>query len=300
VSRARPLWLRGGAALAGAQPDLFREPRGEPALVPSSSLSWQVFRNPVALFSGGVAAVLLELAEPRVRSGVWDHTSFKTDPLARMERTGLAAMVTVYAARSRAEQMIAGVRRMHERVRGTTPDDVAYRASDPDLLDWVHATASFGFVEGYSAYVRTLSRAERDQFYAEGVVAGQLYGATGAPRSVAELEACFEAMRPKLEASPIVFEFLAILGRAPILPRPLARLQSLLIRSGVEITPPWLRERLRLGPEYGLRAWEVRALRGLARLADAIPLPSTPYSQARRRVAAGEHSAPAVAQRGSA
>src|SRR5690606_20623758 len=78
----------------------FASPPGEPALVGPDSVAWQVFRNPVALFVGGVAAVVLELAEPRVRTGVWEHTTFRTDPLTRMERTGLAAMVTVYAARS--------------------------------------------------------------------------------------------------------------------------------------------------------------------------------------------------------
>ena len=45
----------------------FRQPAGEAA---SDSVSWQVFKNPVSLFIGGVTTVLLELAEPRVRSGV--------------------------------------------------------------------------------------------------------------------------------------------------------------------------------------------------------------------------------------
>lgn len=78
----------------------FTAPAGEPALAAPDSVSWRVFKNPVSLFVGGVTAVILELAEPRVRSGVWDHSSFKTDPLTRLKRTGLAAMVTVYGARS--------------------------------------------------------------------------------------------------------------------------------------------------------------------------------------------------------
>ena len=53
--------------------------------MPADSVAWRVFRNPVALFVGGVTAVILELAEPRVRSGVWDHTTFRTDPLAFFE-----------------------------------------------------------------------------------------------------------------------------------------------------------------------------------------------------------------------
>src|SRR5690606_37690700 len=41
----------------------FTVPAGEPALVEPDSVSWRIFANPVALFIGGVAAVILELAE---------------------------------------------------------------------------------------------------------------------------------------------------------------------------------------------------------------------------------------------
>jgi uncharacterized protein (DUF2236 family) len=84
----------------------FSRPRGGPALVPAGSVSWRVFKNPVSLFIGGVAAVILELAEPSVRSGVWDHSSFRKDAVMRLRRTGAAAMMTVYGPRSAAENMI--------------------------------------------------------------------------------------------------------------------------------------------------------------------------------------------------
>jgi uncharacterized protein (DUF2236 family) len=262
----------------------FTQPAGEPALVSPDSLSWQVFKNPVALFVGGVTAVLLELAEPRVRSGVWDHTTFRTDPMARMERTGLAAMVTVYGARSTAERMIAGVTRMHQQVRGTTPAGAAYRADDPELLDWVQATASFGFLEAYAAFVRPVSERERDQFYADGVEAARLYGAVGAPASLADWEAQLEAMRGKLERSDIVFEFLAIMRRTRIVPWPLRPVQLLLVRAAVEITPRWVRDVLGLDASQGLQAWEYPVVRGLGRLADRLYVRSSPAVQACQRL----------------
>jgi uncharacterized protein (DUF2236 family) len=89
----------------------FTQPAGEAALMAADSVSWRVFKNPVSLFVGGVAAVILELADPAVRTGVWEHTSFRREPVRRLQRTGLAAMITVYGARSRAEAMIAGVAR---------------------------------------------------------------------------------------------------------------------------------------------------------------------------------------------
>src|SRR5262249_20842564 len=51
----------------------FSRPAGEPALVSPDSVSWRVFKNPVLLFIGGVTAVIMELAEPRVRTGVGAH-----------------------------------------------------------------------------------------------------------------------------------------------------------------------------------------------------------------------------------
>lgn len=257
----------------------FTQPKGEPALAAPDSISWQVFKNPVSLFIGGVTAVLLELAEPHVRSGVWDHTTFKTDPLPRMRRTGLAAMLTVYGPKSKAEQMIAGVGRMHARVKGTTPAGSAYQATDPVLLDWVQATASFGFLEAYHAFVHPVSDADKDRFYAESRPAAALYGAVGAPASLAEQRAQFDAMAPRLERSDIVFEFLDIMQRTRIMPRPLRVLQRMFVRAGVEITPMWLRETLGLGPEWGLKPWEKRLVRFLGGVSDGIVIRSAPASQ---------------------
>src|SRR5436190_7702069 len=111
---------------SGREREDFSQPAGEAALTGPDSVSWTVFKNPVVLFIGGVAAVILELAEPRVRTGVWEHSAFREQPLERLRRTALATVVTVYGARSRAEALIARVTRLHERVAGTTPGGERY------------------------------------------------------------------------------------------------------------------------------------------------------------------------------
>ena len=235
--------------------------------------------NPVSLFIGGVAAVILELAEPGVRTGVWEHSSFRSDPVHRLQRTGMAAMVTVYGARSVAEAMIAGVARMHDKVRGETPAGQAYQASDVRLLRWVQATAGYGFAEAYHRYVRSLTRSEMDRLCEEGTPAARLYGAHDAPRSRAELDALFESMRGSLEPSPIVFEFLEIVQNAPAFPAPFRPLQRLLIRAAVDVTPDWLRDTLGLTRQYGLRGWERPIVRQIAALSDTLMLRSSPAVQ---------------------
>lgn len=53
-----------------------------------------------------------------IRAGVWDHSTFKVDPIRRMVNTGNAAMALTYGPRKAAETTFARVTRMHERVSG--------------------------------------------------------------------------------------------------------------------------------------------------------------------------------------
>jgi uncharacterized protein (DUF2236 family) len=262
----------------------FTRPAGEPALITPDSVSWRIFKNPVALYIGGIAAVLLELAEPRVRSGVWDHTTFRVDPIARMKRTGLAAMVTVYGARSVAEEMIKGITKMHARVRGETPDGRSYRALEPELMNWVQVTASYGFLQAYHRFVAPLSDADRDRFYAEAETGARLYGAPGAPTSEAEQEALFAAMLPQLEPSSIVFEFLEIMHRTRALPWPMQPLQPMYLRAAVSLLPANVMQRLRLGESGQLTGWQRILVRKSGALADRIVLREAPPAQACRRL----------------
>lgn len=284
LNRPVESWLSRMLQPPGTPAGWFAEPPGEPALVDADSLSWQLFKNPAALFIGGVAAVILELAEPRVRTGVWEYTSFRERPVQRLQRTALAAMLTVYGPRSRSEAMIAGVARLHERIAGVTPGGEPFRASDPELLDWVHATAAFGILEATHAYVLPLSRAQRDRLYGEGRSAARLYGALGAPTSQAQWEGMLSAMHERMEASPVVFEFLRILSNAPVLPLPARPLQRLLVRAGADLVPPCVQERLGLSSAWRLGRAERRVVAALARTLDRLLLRTSPAVQACRRL----------------
>src|SRR5258708_7368749 len=104
----------------------YSEPAGEPALHRPDSVQWRIFKNQVALGIGGVAAVLMEFADARIRSGVWDHSTYKADPVGRSKRTGIAAMVGCYGPESAARRVIQGVNNMHAGVNGQTPNGEAY------------------------------------------------------------------------------------------------------------------------------------------------------------------------------
>jgi uncharacterized protein (DUF2236 family) len=254
----------------------FTRPVGEQALLSPDSLSWRICKNPIAMLVGGVAAVILELAEPSVRTGVWEHSSFRKDPMGRLQRTGLAAMTTVYGARSIALPMIAGVVRMHGKIAGATPAGVPYTANDTRLLTWVQATAAFGFAEAYSRYVDPLGSPEFDALYREGAPASRLYGALDAPRSNAELQSLFDSMRNRLEPSPVIFQFMQIMSRTPAFPRSLRWMQPMLVRAAVDLIPESIRECLGLTSYYGLRPREKWIVNLAGSLADRIVLGESP------------------------
>jgi uncharacterized protein (DUF2236 family) len=262
----------------------YAKPPGEPALLDPGSIHWRVYKNPIALAVGGVAAVLLEFAEPRIRSGVWDHSTFKSDPLGRAMRTGTAALIGVYGPASAARRVIQGVTHMHARVSGETPDGEAYRALDPDLLNWVAATAVYGFVTAYDRFVEPLTEAEKSQFYEEAASVARLYGATDSPESEAAFMAMLQALSPRFEPHPIVCEFLETIASgqaAPAVPKPLHRA---LARAAVSLLPSTVRERLALGCAYDLTGMDAAALKTAGKLADRIPLRSAPPCQASVRL----------------
>jgi uncharacterized protein (DUF2236 family) len=262
----------------------YLNPPGEPAFAAPDSLSWQVFKNPVVLAIGGIAAVLLEFADARIRSGVWDHSLFKTDPIGRSKRTGVAAMVGVFGPQSAARRVIQGVTNMHARVEGTTPKGEAYRALDVDLLDWVSATASFGFLTAYDRFVRPVSDAEQRRYFESGETVARLYGVQNPIRSFADFDTMLANLLPRFEPHPINTEFLDIMcsGRAaPGVPK---GLQSALVHAAVSILPPVVQKRLELGPEYDLHWKGAATVKLLAKSADRIPDPNSPAAQAAERL----------------
>jgi uncharacterized protein (DUF2236 family) len=262
----------------------FTRPPGEASFATADSVSWRIFKNPIALLVGGMTAVILELADPAVRTGVWNYSSFAADPMGRLRRTGLAAMVTVYGARSVSEPMIAGIVRMHARVTGETPSGEAFFANDVRLLSWVQATASYGFGTAYSEYVSPLSRIDFDRMYAEGAPAARCYGALDIPTSEAEWQALLLGMRDRLEPSDILMQFLRIMGGTRAFPTPLRWMQPVLVRAAIALVPEWLRGSLGLTALPSLTRVERRLVKLAGAAFDRIVLPESPPSQSCRRL----------------
>jgi uncharacterized protein (DUF2236 family) len=167
---------------------------------------------------------------------------------------------------------------------GSAPDGRAFHASDPELLEWVHATASFGFIEAYHRYVRPLPDSQRDRFYAEAAPVAALYGCVSAPATQLALDALFDGMASRLEPSDVVLDFLSIAASMPALPRVLRPVQGLLVKAALDIVPLELRRRIGLGAAPGLQPWHHASLRGLGVAVERMKLETSPSLQACRRL----------------
>lgn len=239
----------------------FTAPKGDPGLIGPGSVSWRVSANPIALAVGGIAAVIFELAEPRVRAGVWDHSTFKVDPINRMKNTGLAAMTVTYGPTKAAEMMFARVTRMHERVGGLTHEGVPYQAMDDDLLTFVHVTAAWGFLNAYIRYVEPdMSRADQDRYYAEGEIVGKGFGAKWVPTTADAVDAYMAEMTPKLYANDTILEFLKLTAETPVYGKLAQPVQRLIVQAAIDLVPEDIRKLL------NLESKPPRRIRGRVRL----------------------------------
>jgi uncharacterized protein (DUF2236 family) len=267
----------------------FRNPRGEPSGLEPDSMHWKVYKNPVAMAVGGVAAVLLEFADARIRSGVWDHSIYKQDPIGRSKRTGVAAMVGVYGPKRAAERVIQGVTNMHARVNGNTPKGEAYRALDTELLDWVSATAAYGFLTAYDQFVERVPEADKTRYYAEAAPGAKLYGVQNSPTSTADFFKMMDRLVDRFEPHPINEEFLDIImsGKAaPDTPKYLSRAMA---RASVSLLPPVVRTKLALGAKYDFSPVDRLVVKTLGKYLNQKPIPGSPPCDASARIGLPEN-----------
>jgi uncharacterized protein (DUF2236 family) len=186
-------------------------PLGDAGLFGPGSVTWRVHAD-LAMFVGGIAALMLQALHPRAAVVVASSSRFREEPLHRLSRTGSFVAATTFAATPVAESIIGRVRAVHDRIPG---------ASDPDLLCWIHVAEVTSFLAAYRRYnVLPVQAGDRDRYYEETAVVAERLGATGVPRSRAEVRDYYAAVRAELgpsEASAELLDFLhRPLGRDPV------------------------------------------------------------------------------------
>jgi uncharacterized protein (DUF2236 family) len=135
------------------------------------SEAWALNREAMLLLGAGPRALLLQLAHPQVATGVADHSDFRADPWARLDGTLRSYLRIVYGTRTAALAEIGRLNALHHTITGPT-----YRARDPELSLWVHATLVDSTIVAADRWLEPLTRERRARYYAETIPIGRAFG----------------------------------------------------------------------------------------------------------------------------
>jgi uncharacterized protein (DUF2236 family) len=153
------------------------------------SLTWRVNGEAVLLLGGG-RALLLQVAHPGVAAGVAEFSNYREDPWRRLYRTLDTTLTIAFGDEEASKAASIRLRRVHERIAGTDDRGEPYRALDPELLLWVHATLIDTALAIYTRFVGRLTSDERERYYEEMRTLGEAYSI---PRAV--MPADYKAFR---------------------------------------------------------------------------------------------------------
>lgn len=255
----------------------YDTPLGDEGLFGRDSVTWRVHGD-VAMFVGGMAALMLQSLHPAAAEVVASSSRFREQPLHRLSRTGSFVAATTFAATPVAEAIIERVRTVHARVPG---------ADDPELLRWVHVAEVTSFLAAHRRYHPvSLGAADVDRYYDENAVVADRLGAAPVPRSRAEVDAYFREVQPQLGASDASRELMAFL-RQPLRRDPATRAVYELFRqaAGAQL-PAWARAMHGIQLPPGADRLVIRPATWTALQALRLAAGSSPVvAAARRRVA---------------
>jgi len=220
----RPPWVE---ALAGP---------GDHGLFTPGSAIWQV-NGSLATLVGGIRALLLQACHPLALAGVEQHSSYRDDPLGRLQRTNMFVTTTTFGQTPLAEQAIERVKTVHRSVVGTANNGHTYSAQDPRLLLWVHV----GLVDSMLVAAQHYHREpiDADEYVQQMAVVGLALGVLRPPMSETALKESLDSFSGELSGghdAQEVAQFLQSPGKA--LPIGAWAPYAVLSRAAADLLPP--------------------------------------------------------------
>lgn len=197
-------------AVAGGEGPGFYRPDEAP---------WVVHAD-MATLVGGIRALLMQALHPGSLAGVREHSRYKDDPLGRLAGTIQWLTVTTFASRESILREAARVRGMHAKVRGTYRDarghEREYRASDPELLLWVHIAFMESFLRCHQHYGAVPIPGGADAYVRLWARSVEPLGLENAPRSEKEMLEAIGRFESQLTISDATREVMHWLRQPPL------------------------------------------------------------------------------------
>ncbi len=176
------------------------------------SITWEINGDLASLAVAGTGAILMEVLHPSVMAGVFEQSSYRTEPLRRARNTLGYVLRTTFGNTQATTRVIESVKHVHSRVNGARADGVPYRALDPELLAWVHTCIPWSVMSAYDRYKRRLSVDEKNRYLREQAVIGSMGCAGWVPETVSELDDYVEQMRPRMAMNEQTRSFMDFLA----------------------------------------------------------------------------------------
>lgn len=181
----------------------------------------------------GQRALLMQATHPLAFAGLMQDTAGLAAPFHRLVHTAKTMETVFFGSRADADRETARVRAAHEHVRGSIPVAAGphpagsqYRADDPEFLLWILACIADSAQVTYERLVRRLGDSERERFWDDYLLLGELFGLdrADAPAGYADYRAY---MRERLASPDLhVVEQARTIGRQVAFQLPLPALRQ--------------------------------------------------------------------------
>jgi uncharacterized protein (DUF2236 family) len=131
----------------------------------------------------GQRALLIGALEPLTYTGTMLSTRSGDYPFERLARTAKIQETIFLGTKAEADEALAKVHRLHERIKGMLPEPAGahsagtpYSAFDPELMLWTLAVIADSGRAMYETMVRPLTAGEREALWQDYVRFGELFG----------------------------------------------------------------------------------------------------------------------------
>lgn len=182
------------------RPDLVGLPIGP------GSITWRINGDSRALLLIGRTGVMQNM-HPAVSQALLDHSVYFADPIGRISRSIPQILGVIYD--DDGEGMGAHVRDWHKPIRSEQGARHQYRALDPSVFYWTHATFVEAAIETQRLFGTPLTRGELERYYRESITWWRRYGMSMAPvpESYDEFRAYWQRMfETELAATPVAVD----------------------------------------------------------------------------------------------
>ncbi|MGA5759356.1 oxygenase MpaB family protein [Nonomuraea bangladeshensis] len=239
------------------------------------SMHWETAGEYRNLLVAG-SALVLQTMHPAVGAAVAQHSTYKSDPWGRLNRTLESVQTWVYGGEAGPAEG-RRLREIHRTIRGVDERGRPYHALNAEAWAWVHLTLFERFVALNRHFGTPLTGAEQRRLYVESQQLGRMLRVPERelPADLDDYWRYFDRMvAERLEPHPTALDVLSVMRGTPAppgLPAPLRRLWTPVGAGAGEFNhfvtvgtlPPAVRDKL------GLR-WTIRDERRLRRVGQAV------------------------------